>query len=102
MSESCGTCRWADFGDGLEDDGDWKEGFCRRYPPIATKVGEHRLPTIQHDEWCGEYKRNIDLIDEGVASPVDPDGVEYVSPKSMAATPEETGLEPVERRTKER
>jgi hypothetical protein len=50
MPERCDACKF--FNLYFEDDDD---GECRRYAP-GSKEGYARWPSVDRDNWCGEYK----------------------------------------------
>lgn len=49
VERRCGRCWWYD-----DTDGD--EGFCRRCPPVIADNCAKRWPTVNNDDWCGEFK----------------------------------------------
>jgi hypothetical protein len=63
----CETCLfWVLTSHAITDDGDVKEGDCRRYPPTVLDVDfdpEFNAyhfqfnPSTSADFWCGEYRK---------------------------------------------
>ena len=37
-------------------------GSCKRYPPKVSPSDESRVPLVDDDWWCGEYKINMAMI----------------------------------------
>lgn len=54
ISETCDNCK---FYMALEDDA----GQCRRYPPRATRASSV-FPSVDYDDWCGEFE--LDTLSE--------------------------------------
>jgi len=101
MSEECGSCKFFHSEKLAEQllivDG---FGYCRRSPPsqhtnMSTEgpLGTHGVyfPRVTSNGWCGEYKRNIDLKDEGVGTYIKEGGHWRIR---EPGEDEETGLEP--------
>lgn len=39
----------------------WIQGDCRRHAPIASLKSDDRWPTVQNDDWCGDFEFNEDM-----------------------------------------
>jgi hypothetical protein len=49
----CQDCR---FFDRLDGDYNFKDGICKRYPPIVVTVDLFMSPRVYESDYCGEWK----------------------------------------------
>ena len=44
----CASCKWLSRYEGLT---------CRRHSPVPSKYGQRIFPSVNEDDWCGDWER---------------------------------------------